>query len=65
MLNHLRVVLQTLKEQQLNAKFYKCEFWLNVATFLGHVISSEGIIVDSQKVAVVKRCHRPITPTDI
>ena len=26
---HLRIVLQTLKDKQLYAKFSKCEFWLN------------------------------------
>ena len=52
--NHLRIILQTLKDHQLYAKFSKCEFWLNVVTFLGHIISSEGIMVDPQKVVVVK-----------
>ena len=27
--NHLRMVLQTMREKQLYAKFSKCEFWLN------------------------------------
>jgi hypothetical protein len=31
-------------------KFSKCEFWINEVPFLGHVISSEGIIVDPSKV---------------
>lgn len=33
--DHLRIVLQTLKNQQLCAKFLKCEFWFNAVTFLG------------------------------
>ena len=44
--NQLCIVLQTLKDHHLFAKFLKCKFWLKVVTFLGHVISSEGIIVD-------------------
>ena len=36
---HLRVVLQTLREHQLYAKFSKCEFWLTEVRFLGHVVS--------------------------
>ena len=36
---HLSIVLQTLREKQLYAKFDKCEFWLNSVVFLGHVIS--------------------------
>ena len=39
---HLRIVLQTLRERQLYAKLNKCQFWLNRVTFLGHVISAEG-----------------------
>ncbi|XP_070007384.1 uncharacterized protein [Nicotiana sylvestris] len=40
---HLRVMLQTLREQKLYAKFSKCEFWLDSVAFLGHVVSGEGI----------------------
>ncbi|KAA3486330.1 RNA-directed DNA polymerase-like protein [Gossypium australe] len=43
---HLRVVLQIQPEKQLYAKFSKCEFWLREVTFLGHVVSAEGIRVD-------------------
>ena len=44
---HLRIVLQTLKDKQLYAKFSKCEFWLNEVVFLGHVISGAGIFCGS------------------
>ena len=55
-LEHLRIVLQTLRERQLYAKLSKCQFWLDRVTFLGHVISSEGVSVDPQKIeAVVNR----------
>jgi hypothetical protein len=47
---HLRVMLQRLWDHQLYAKFSMCEFWINEVSFLGHVISSEGIIVDPSKV---------------
>jgi hypothetical protein len=50
---HLRVVLQRLRDHQLYAKFSKCEFWINEVSFLRHVISSEGIIVDPSKVCDV------------
>ena len=36
---HLRLVLEKLREHQLYAKFSKCEFWLKEVGFLGHVIS--------------------------
>ncbi|KAA3477014.1 DNA/RNA polymerases superfamily protein [Gossypium australe] len=51
--SHLRVVLQILREKQLYAKFSKCEFWLREVTFLGHVVSVEGIRVDPRKVEAV------------
>ena len=50
---HLRIVLQTLRNHQLYAKFSKCEFWLDRVTFLGHVVSKEGIMVDPKKVEAI------------
>jgi hypothetical protein len=50
--DHLRIVLQQLRDHQLYTKFNKCEFWINVP-FLGHVVSSEGITVDPRKVKEV------------
>ena len=50
---HLKVILQTLKEKQLYAKFSKCEFWLNEVVFLGHVVSGNGILVDPRKVEAI------------
>jgi hypothetical protein len=47
---HLRVVLQRLRDHQLYAKVSKCEFWINEMPFLGHVMSSKGIAVDPSKV---------------
>ncbi|WMV50426.1 hypothetical protein MTR67_043811 [Solanum verrucosum] len=40
---NLRVVLQTLKDRQLFAKFSKCEFCLQFVAFLGHIVSGEWI----------------------
>ena len=39
----LLVVLETLRKEQLYAKLSKCEFWLRELSFLGHIISDEGI----------------------
>ena len=50
---HLRIVLQTLRENQLYAKFIKCQFWLDRVAFLGHVVSAEGISVDPQKIEAI------------
>ena len=50
---HLRIVLQRLRDHQLYAKFSKCAFWLEEVQFLGHVLSAEGIAVDPSKVEEV------------
>ena len=63
--SHLRVVLQTLKDRQLFTKFSKCEFWLQSLAFLVHIVSSEGIRVDSRKIEAMKQCSRPTYATDI
>jgi hypothetical protein len=47
---HLRVVLQKLRENQLYAKLSKCEFWLKEVSFLGHIILEGEIYVDRRKV---------------
>ena len=57
--NHLRLVLQTLREKQLYAKFNKCEFWLDQVVFLGHIVSGEGIKVDSKKIEAVLNWEPP------
>src|SRR3954454_4336803 len=56
---HLRLVLQTLREHQLYAKFSKCEFWMDSVEFLGHVISKDGIAVNPSKVQSVLEWEAP------
>ena len=62
---HLRVVLETLRAYKLFAKFSKCEFWLSSVSFLGHVISDEGISMDPKKIEVVRDWKRPTTMIEI
>ena len=45
--------------------FSKYEFWLKKISFLGHVISKDGITVDSKKIAAVTERKRPENPTEI
>ena len=59
------MVLQTLREHQLYAKFSKCEFWLEQVQFLGHVISGAGIQVDPAKISAVLRWQRPRNVSEI
>ena len=47
---HLRVVLETLRKEQLYGKSSKCEFWLREVYFLGHIVSEERIRVDPRKI---------------
>jgi hypothetical protein len=47
---HLRLVLQKLREHKLYAKRSKCEFWLKKVSFLSHIVSTGGITVDPSKV---------------
>ncbi|GAU42639.1 hypothetical protein TSUD_398440 [Trifolium subterraneum] len=62
---HLRIVLNILREKQLYAKFSKCEFWLSEVKFLGHVISQGGVSVDPSKVEAVLNWERPRTVSEI
>ncbi|KAA3483477.1 DNA/RNA polymerases superfamily protein [Gossypium australe] len=62
---HLRVVLQTLRDQRLYAKFSKCEFWMNEVSFLGHVVSVSGIRVDPNKIAAILDWKPPKNVSEI
>ena len=64
-MNHFGVVLQVLKEHQLFAKYSKCVFWLRSVSFLGHIVTSEGVEFYPRKTEVVKSLPRPLSPTDI
>jgi hypothetical protein len=56
---HLRLLLQKLREHELYAKFSKCEFWLKEVSFLGHIITNGGIAVDPSKVSGVLKWEPP------
>ncbi|KAK1647758.1 hypothetical protein QYE76_065563 [Lolium multiflorum] len=62
---HLKIVLQTLREHQLYAKFSKCKFWLDSVEFLGHVITKEGIAVNPSKVQSVLEWKSPKNAKEI
>jgi hypothetical protein len=61
----LHVVLQRLREHQLCAKFSKCEFWIDEVSFLGHMISLEGIVMDPSKVQDVLDWKPPTSITQV
>ncbi|GJU01092.1 putative reverse transcriptase domain-containing protein [Tanacetum coccineum] len=63
--DHLRIILELLKKEKLYAKFSKCDFWISIVQFLGHVIDSQGIHVDPAKIEAVKNWASPTTPTEV
>lgn len=52
--SHLWIVLQTLRDKELYSKFSKYEFWLKYVAFLGHIVSSKCIRVDTQKIEAIQ-----------
>ncbi|GJT90876.1 putative reverse transcriptase domain-containing protein [Tanacetum coccineum] len=62
---HLKTILELLKKEELYAKFSKCEFWINIVKFLGHVIDSSGIHMDPAKIEAVKNWASLTTPLEI
>nr|GEV32446.1 hypothetical protein [Tanacetum cinerariifolium] len=62
--NHLRIILELLRNEKLYAKFSKCEFWIYIFQFLRHIIDSQGLHVDPAKIEAVKSWETPTTPTE-
>ncbi|GJX75955.1 putative reverse transcriptase domain-containing protein [Tanacetum coccineum] len=62
---HLKLILELLKNEELYAKFSKCDFWLSKVQFLSHVIDSEGIHMDPAKIESNKDWASPKTLTEI
>ncbi|GKF31391.1 putative reverse transcriptase domain-containing protein, partial [Tanacetum coccineum] len=62
---YLGLILKLQKEEELYAKFSKCEFWLLKVQFLSHVIDSEGIHIDPPKIESIKDWASPKIPIEI
>jgi hypothetical protein len=62
---HLKMVLEKLRERKLFAKFKKCEFWLEEVAFLGPVVNKDGLAVDLAKVQAVVEWERPTSVREI
>eukprot|EP00253_Pinus_taeda_P034845 PITA_34845 len=62
---HLRLVLQTLREHQLYAKYSKCDFYKEQIQYLGHIITKEGIAVDPEKIRTIMEWPIPKDVADI
>ncbi|GJU04278.1 putative reverse transcriptase domain-containing protein [Tanacetum coccineum] len=59
------VFMDLVNSEKLYAKLSKCDFWISIMQFLGHVIDSQGIYVDPAKIKAVKDWASPTTPTEI
>nr|GEU78453.1 retrotransposon protein, putative, Ty3-gypsy subclass [Tanacetum cinerariifolium] len=62
---HLKIILEPLKKEQLYAKFLKCDFWPDSVQFIGHVIDNKGVHVDPAKIKAIKNWAAPTTPTEV
>ena len=56
---HLRVVLQLLKDHQFYTNEKKCAFRQSEIAYLGHVISGKGVTADPEKIVAVKQWPQP------
>ncbi|KAA3470401.1 RNA-directed DNA polymerase-like protein [Gossypium australe] len=62
---HLRTVLQILRDNQLYAKFSKSEFWHKEVGFLGHIVLGDGIRVDLSKISAIVDWKPPRNVSEI
>nr|GEU81047.1 retrotransposon-related protein [Tanacetum cinerariifolium] len=60
-LSHLERVLQVMKEHSLCGKMSKCHFGVNKVEYLGHFITTEGVVTDPTKIEVMKNWPVPQT----
>jgi hypothetical protein len=62
---HLRMVLQVIREHQLYAKLSKCSFYQERIHYLGHIISKDGIAVDPKKIEAIREWSTPRNVTEV
>ena len=62
---HLKIVLQELRDHQLFAKFSKCDFFKDKIQYLGHVVTKEGISVDPKKIKAIEDWPVPNDVIDV
>src|SRR5438552_17952923 len=62
---HIRLVLQRLQDAGLHLKLSKCEFHVQTVSFLGYIISLEGIGIDPVKIDSILSWPTPTCVLDI
>jgi len=63
--SHLKITLGLLEEQSFFANMKKCHFGRQQIDFLGHVISSQGVEVDLDKISAVESWPTPSTVKEL
>jgi len=61
----LQAVLSKLQAAGVTLNKYKCQFYQSSITFLGHVISREGISPDPKKTAAIQAMKAPSSITEL
>lgn len=64
-LDHLRLVLRTLRAHQLYAKMSKCSFAQDSISYLGHIISRQGVATDPEKTRAMENWPLPTSATEL
>ncbi|GJY00318.1 putative reverse transcriptase domain-containing protein [Tanacetum coccineum] len=64
-LTNAPAIFMDLMNRKLYAKFSKCDFWIRIVQFLGHLIDNQGLHVDPAKIEAVKNWTSPTTPIEI
>ena len=64
-LTHLEQVFSRLRGANLKLKPSKCRFATPSVEYLGHIITKDGIKVDSGKSCAVKKCPTPANVTEL
>ncbi|GJW51844.1 putative reverse transcriptase domain-containing protein [Tanacetum coccineum] len=49
------------RKEKLYAKFSKCDFWIRIVQFLGHLIDSQGLHVDPAKIEAIAKSLTELT----
>jgi hypothetical protein len=62
---HLLVVPEKVRAHRLYTKFSKFEFWLDKVSFLGHILTAEGVAIDPGKVETVSNWRQPTNVSQI
>ena len=64
-LEKLEAVFKRLHEHNLKLKGSKCEFFKGQVSYLGHIVSEEGIQTDPEKIEVVRSWPVPTTVKEV